>query len=151
METLLLLIPGLLILAAEPVREIVGENDVLLDSQAIAMIAGLVIPLLVGLVTKINASGGLRAVLNAFFSAVAGAIAVIGTDLERAELRTFVVAIVSTWIVSVATYYGVWKPTGVAGSVIDATGRFGLSSPPVVQTDDKGVEDAGNPYSDPHA
>lgn len=125
--------------------------QVLLDAQMVSMIVGLVIPLAVGLLSKIDASSGLKAVLNALLSAVAGALAAFSQDgFFASDLQTVLSAILTTWVVSVATYYGVWKPTGVAGTVIDKTRNFGLSSPPMVETDDKGVEDQG-PYGRPPA
>lgn len=117
------------------------ETQVILDAQTISLLVGLVIPLLVGLLSKINASSGLKAVMNAFFSALAGALATV-TTVDSASLREFVIAILSTWVVSVATYYGIWKPTGVAGTVAVSTRGFGIGSPPTVQTDDVGAEDA---------
>lgn len=132
-----------LVLAGE-VAEDVQEVEVLLDAQTISLLCGVVIPLLVGVLSKVNASSGLKAVLNALLSALAGALATFTqTGLSNGvDWKTLIISILSVWIVSVATYYGVYKPTGVAGSVIAATSRFGLSSPPRVQTDDKGVEDA---------
>lgn len=123
------------------VAEVVQEHKTLLDAQTIAMVTGLAIPLLVGLLSKINASSGLKGVLNAVLSATAGVLATV-TQVDSANLRDFVIAMGSTWIVSVASYYGLWKPTGVAGTVIQATARFGVGSPPTLETDEKGVEEA---------
>lgn len=127
------------------VAEVVQEHQTFLDAQTIAMLSGLVIPLITGFLSKINASAGLKAVINAVLSATAGVLATV-TIVDSANVRDFVIVMGSTWIVSIASYYGVWKPTGVAGSVIAATSSFGLSSPPKVQTDDKGVEDAGDTH-----
>lgn len=117
------------------------DSQVFLDAQAVALLAGIIIPLVVGLLAKMNASSGLKAILNAFLSALAGALVTV-TQVDSATLRDFITAILSTWVVSVATYYGVWKPTGVAGTVAVATSGFGVGSPPVVETSDKGKEDA---------
>lgn len=113
----------------------------ILDAQTVSLLVGVVIPLLVGLLSKLNASSGLKAILNAFLSAIAGALTTV-TIVTEATLRDFVIAILSTWVVSVATYYGIWKPTGVAGTVAVKTSGFGVGSPPVVETDDKGKEEA---------
>lgn len=116
----------------------------ILDAQTISLLVGIVIPLLVGLLSKIHASSGLKAVINAALSAVAGAFsAFASTGFSATDWKTLVTSIVTTWVVSVATYYGVYKPTGVAGSVIAKTPNFGLGSPPVVETGEKGAEDVG--------
>lgn len=115
----------------------------ILDAQTISLLVGIVIPLVVGLLSKIHASSGLKAVINAALSAIAGALAAYAsTGFSATDWKTLVTSIVTTWVVSVATYYGVYKPTGVAGSVIAKTRNFGLGSPPVVETDEKGAEDA---------
>lgn len=122
--------------------QVATTDQTLLDAQTIALLSGVVIPLLVGLVSKLNASSGLKAIINAFLSAVAGTLATV-TQVTAPQVRDFVIAILSTWVVSVATYYGVYKPTGVAGTVAEKTAGFGLGSPPVLQTGDKGFEDIG--------
>ena len=44
----------------------------------------------------------------------------------RMGLTELVTAWGTTWAISVATYYGLWKPTGVAGAVQAATADVGL-------------------------
>jgi hypothetical protein len=124
----------------------VSEPQALLDAQTVAFLSGIIIPLLVGLLSKVSASSGLKAILNAFLSALAGVLATV-TQVDSANARDFVIAIISTWVVSVATYYGVWKPTGVAGTVVAKSAGFGLGPDPKAQTEDKGVEDLGDRLS----
>lgn len=129
---------ALMLVRAQEVVEEVAEVEVLLDAQTISLLCGLAIPLLVGLLTKVNAADGLKAVLNALLSALAGVLAAFTqTGLAEPDLKTVVVSVLSTWVVSVATYYGVWKPTGVAGTVAAKTPRFGFGSPPDLETEDK--------------
>lgn len=127
-----------LVLAAE-IAEEVKEVEVILDAQTISFLCGVLIPLLVGVLTKVNASSGLKAVVNALLSALAGALAAFTqTGLTGdVDWKTLILSMLSTWIVSVATYYGIWKPTGVAGTVNVKTGRFGVGSPPDMETDEK--------------
>ena len=115
------------------------ESQVILDAQTISFLCGIVIPLIVGVLTKINASDGLKAVVNALLSALAGALATFTqTGLTSdVDWKTLVISILSVWVVSVATYYGIWKPTGVAGTVNVKTGNFGIGSPPTMETDEK--------------
>lgn len=94
------------------------------DTQVIAMISGVLIPILVALLIKVQASAKLKAVANAFLSGVAGALAtVIPGDWQW---KPFAVAALSTWAVSVATYYGLWKPTGATQAAAKATGDVGI-------------------------
>jgi hypothetical protein len=118
-------------------------TSVLIDAQTISLLCGVVIPLLVGVLSKINASDGLKATINALLSALAGALATFSqTGLsDGVEWKTLVVSILSVWVVSVATYYGVYKPTGVAGTLAAATPKFGFGPKPVLETEDKGAED----------
>lgn len=112
-----------------------------LDSQTLAVLTGVLIPILVGIVTKLDASSGLKAVLNAFLSAVAGALSTVVANSGQLVWREFVTGVAITWVVSVATYYGLYKPSGVAGTVAATTAGFGIGSPPTLETDEKGMED----------
>lgn len=103
------------------------------DVNTLTLVVGTLIPLLVGLVTKEVANSGLKGVLNALLSAVAGALTVLvdngGVLGPWQELAN---AGFATFITSIATYYGVWKPTGVATSVQRKTARVGVGG--TVQT-----------------
>jgi hypothetical protein len=79
------------------------------------------IPLLVGLVTKVSASSAVKSITLI----VANAINVLAQQaindaglVTEASLRTFVTSVV----VSVAIYYGAWKPLEVAPKVANLTG-----------------------------
>ena len=82
--------------------------------QVVSILIGTVIPILVALVTRSTARPGVKAVVNLALSALSG----FGTEYinstnfvwQQALLTTVV-----TFVVSVATYYGLWKPTNVAG------------------------------------
>jgi hypothetical protein len=90
------------------------------DAQLLSFIIGIVLPVLVGAVTRYAASGALRAVLLA---ALAGTTAVL-TEWGRvvAAGDAFVwqasaFAALGTFIVAVSTHFGLWKPTGVSEAV----------------------------------
>lgn len=97
-----------------------------MDDQTllIAMVSGTIIPLLVGVLTKLRAPSSVKAVCNAFLSAIAGALAMFSADEFR--WTPFAVAAFSSWVVSVSTYYGLWKPTGTSASVQQATADVGV-------------------------
>lgn len=97
-----------------------------LDVGTLAIIGGVFIPILVALLTKSTAPQGLKSILNALASAVVGYIAVATQANGVVNVRTAVGAIGLTWIVSISTYYGLWKPTGVAPAISKSTDTFGL-------------------------
>jgi hypothetical protein len=97
-----------------------------LSPQWLALIVGSVIPLIVGLISKSNASDRLKALINGLLSALAGAGTTALTTAGKVEWQSWVIGILSTWIASIATYYGFWKPSGVEPAVSKATRRFGI-------------------------
>lgn len=99
-----------------------------LDVQAISMLTGVLIPLAVGVLTRIEASRGLKAVLNAGLSAVSGALVTVSLNSGNLVWKEFVIAVASTWIVSVATHYGLYSPTGTTEAVQNKTSGFGLGA-----------------------
>lgn len=113
-----------------------------LDVQTLNLVAGTVIPLLVGFVTKKVASQGLKAVLNALLSALAGAASIAIAASGHIVVGEVITSMITTFIASTAVYYGVWKPTGVAGTVADVAPKFGLGTPPLpdMETEDVGHE-----------
>lgn len=94
-------------------------------AQTISILVGFVIPLLVGLLSRLNASRHLKAVLNFALSALAAALSGIIPD-QPFYWSGFVVTFALTWATSVASYYGLLKPSGVAGSVAEKTSSFGI-------------------------
>jgi len=98
---------------------IIDEN-----AQLITVLSGVVIPLLVGVLTKLEASSALKSVCNAALSALGSVLATM--QLEFWDWKWFFISWASTFVVSIASYYGLWKPTTVAPRVQEATGRFGI-------------------------
>lgn len=95
-------------------------------TEALSLIAGVLIPLLVGVITKMRASEGLKAIVNAGLSAVAGALTAVLASTGAVRWQSVVISILSTWIVSVASHYGFWKPTGASQAVQSVAPTFGL-------------------------
>lgn len=96
-------------------------------TETTAKLIGIVIPILVALVTKASASSGMKAVINALMSAVAGALAVVVQQHGDVwNLNTLGASIGWTWVVSIATYYGLLKPAGIAPAVARVTARAGI-------------------------
>jgi|SRR5688572_4935115 len=94
------------------------------DMTLLTLVAGVVIPLLVGVLTKLDAHSGVKAVLNLGLSALAAGLATVNEIDFR--WHPFLVNFAFTWVVSVATYYGFWRPTEVSIKVQEATAEFGV-------------------------
>lgn len=96
-----------------------------LDLATWAFLGGTIVPILVGLVTKLHASSAVKGLVNLVLSAVAGLIATaIATD--GVLTKAAVVAGFMALIASVGTYYGVLKPAGITGAVQRATANKGI-------------------------
>lgn len=121
--------------------DVVGDE---VSTVLLATIVSLFIPLFVNLVTKKTASSGLKSVVSLVAVCLDSVVflwinpgdTVITWQLA---VNTFLAAFVANF----AAYQGIWKPTGVSGTVVNATPNFGLDSPPVLETADKGAEEAG--------
>ncbi|CAB4176523.1 hypothetical protein UFOVP978_39 [uncultured Caudovirales phage] len=96
-----------------------------MSTEAIALIGGLLVPVLVAILTKLNASRAVKAISNAFLSAVAAWIATVmpGSPISWKQAG---ISILTAWGVSTLSYYGFWKPTGITSSVASQTENFGV-------------------------
>lgn len=97
------------------------------DVTLLSAVVGVFLPILVGIVTKELASGGLKATVLAFFAAISGlitgAVQAGGAFTQEAVVAGFI-----SWVIAVSTYYGYWKPTGTAAKVADVTSAVGVGS-----------------------
>ena len=89
-------------------------------AQILALVVGLVLPALVGLVTQKVTSSRLKALLLAALSALTG----LGSELLTAvqsgsgyDFGTGVVTALGVFVLAVVTHYGLLKPTGVTDAV----------------------------------
>lgn len=99
-----------------------------MTSQTIAVIGGIVLPLLVAIVTRADAPPAVKAVVNGLLAAVAAWVATVipGTPID---LKSALVTIGIAWGTSIASYFGLWKPSGVTDAVASATSNFGVGKP----------------------
>lgn len=91
--------------------EVAGEHVITIPMTVWAMVTGTVIPLLVGLLTKITARPGIKIVTSLVLNAVSGIVgaAVVLDGNAVISTETLVLAGLSL-IQSLATYVGIWKP-----------------------------------------
>lgn len=95
------------------------------DVGFLAILVGTALPILVGIVTKANASPKLKSTLLALFSAIGG-VAVIAIEQDGLIQKDTLITSFVTFITAAATYYGFWKPSGVAPAVQNSTANVGV-------------------------
>jgi len=98
----------------------------------LTFVVSIVLPLLVGLVTKVVTHPGAKALLLAFLAAVLGFL----NELIRAlttgdpfDLWTAIITWLGIFIVAVAMHFGIWKPVGASTKAQAALGG-GTPQPP---------------------
>jgi hypothetical protein len=85
-------------------------------ADLVQTLVAVVLPILVGLVTKASTDARVKAILLALLSALSG---VAQGFLQTPPGTTWdwqqaVLSAVTTFVIAVAAYYGLWKPTGVS-------------------------------------
>lgn len=83
----------------------------------IQLLVSTVLPLLVGLVTKVVTHGGVKAVLLAAFALATSLLTELGAALTAGvpyDLGQGLLLAIPTFLIAVGLHYGLWKPTGVA-------------------------------------
>lgn len=88
-----------------------GEHVVTVPMWIWTLIVGTVIPLIVGLLTKLNAKPGVKIIINLVLAAISGVIgtAVVADGVAKFSTTAVVLAGLSL-VQSIATYLGIWKP-----------------------------------------
>lgn len=92
----------------------------------VQLILAVFLPIGVGLVTTRVTSGAKKAWLLAGLSLVASLFTQLGAALashSAFDIGLALLAVIPAFAISVATYYGLWKPTGIgqAAQDVDAT------------------------------
>lgn len=95
----------------------------MLTAQALSMLVGILLPILVAVVTTRLTHPGAKAMLLALLSAVSGILGEYLAHPSGFDWRVAGLAWLGTFLVAVATHYGLWKPTGVASYVQTNVGR----------------------------
>lgn len=98
-----------------------------IDATLVSLLIATVVPLLVGIFTKISAPAWLKVSILIFLTAVGAAVAVSTQANGVAVLsKVTIVQFLQSVTQSVAMYYGVWKPSGVSSAINETTKSFGL-------------------------
>lgn len=88
------------------------------------LIGSVIVPLLVGLLTKLHASASVKAVLNLALNGVVAALATVN-EIDF-DWKVFLINWGFGLAVAVAVYYGVYKPTEVADKVAKIAPDLGI-------------------------
>lgn len=97
----------------------------MIDLSWLELLVAVVLPIAVGLVTKEVSSGALKAVALAALTAVSAIATAVINDAGVLTQETLQMG-VEYFLIAVASYYGFWKPTGVAPAVQEKTSSFGI-------------------------
>jgi len=79
----------------------------------LTLVATVLLPILVGLVTKVSTSSTVKAVLLLVLSAVTSVVSNLLAVDGATDVGPMVTDAVVTFVVAVALYFGLWKPTEV--------------------------------------
>ena len=102
-------------------------------NSLVTVLSGAAVPLLARLLIKKPAPIWMVSLLNLLLSVAAGGFAAAGAA-GHLTAEAFFAGVGQTWVVSIATYYGFYKPTGIAPKLADLTagvgfGKAGAASP----------------------
>lgn len=93
------------------------------DVSVLAMLSGLIIPIVTAIVTTKLAPSWVKAVVTAVLATVAGLVSVAIEANGHVDVANWVTGVLTSAVVAWASYYGFWKPT-VAPAVQDSTKNF---------------------------
>lgn len=83
----------------------------------LSLLAGVILPLLVGLVTTRDTNKDRKAILLAALSVITPMVAELGNALATNtpyDLGMALMTALGTFLIGVGLHYGLWKPTGVS-------------------------------------
>lgn len=102
-------------------------GNITINAALVSVLVGSLLPLLVGLVTKIELHSGIKAAILLLFSVVQGVIVTaIQTDGSAIISTEALLTAAITWISGVASYNGLLKPAEVSTKLNEKTANFGL-------------------------
>lgn len=108
--------------AAAPTVHVVTSDGVAiaftLDPAAVVqLVVAFILPVIVGLVTTRVTSAAAKAWLLAALALVTSLLVELGRSIAAGstfDIGIVLIAALPTFVISVATHYGLWKPTGVS-------------------------------------
>lgn len=104
-----------------------ANTGLILDASFVTLILGTLVPLVVGVLTKLNASSAIKSISMIVLNAIVALITLsqVG-DGSAVFTKEGFIAFATGLIASVAAYLGVWKPIGISGAINEKTAGFGI-------------------------
>jgi len=102
------------------------DQVVQVDVTMLTFLAGSLVPLLTGVLSKIDASSKVKSILNLGLSLVSGLLAYGLAHSGGFDLAGATTAMISTYLASGVSYQNLWKPTGAAPAIQEATANVGV-------------------------
>lgn len=103
------------------------------DTELLNLLVSTILPFVVAIITKKVTDSSVKGILLALASAVL-AMATMGLNNKGVFTQETLVLGIQNFVVAVAAYYGLWKPTTAVETVADKTDQVGLtiksSAPP---------------------
>lgn len=87
--------------------------------QWLNVVVSLLLPLLVGLLTKASWNRNLKAVLLLLVAALSAGLTDLATSGTLEGWKLILEQTCINWLIAVATHFHVWRPTGVAAQVAE--------------------------------
>lgn len=105
------------------------------DATNVVRLIGFLLPVATALLTKSNASSGLKAVVNLVLVTLTATVATLVGDSGGYAWQEFVNSFLNTFVPAIAMYYGLLKPTRITDAVNVKTGSFGFGPKPEARVD----------------
>jgi uncharacterized membrane protein len=105
------------------------EEQISLSPLVISLLIGAVTPLLTGLIVKLKAASGTKALVGLGLVAAGAGVNFVVAANGVFALEDLVILVAATFVTHVSTYYGVWKPVGSStegAPTLTATPDFGF-------------------------
>ena len=98
-----------------------------LDATLTMLIVATLIPLLVGIVTKLGTHPAVKSIALIVLT-TAASVLVVSTQADGVAVVSKATAItaIQSIVTAVATYFGVWRATGVSETLNTKTANFGI-------------------------
>ncbi len=122
--------------------------DLSLSAQSVAGLIGVLIPIFVSLLAKLNAPDGVKVVLNLGLTAVAGVIGTLVASDGNFDVNAFATAWLTAFVASITAYYGGYKPLKAAQKITNATPNLGFGQGPADDAPPLPGDDAGDDLAD---
>ena len=104
---------------------------VTLDPFIVSVLAGTIIPVITGVVTKLEAASGVKAIVALVLSALVGILTPIVNQGGTFDWKVVLLSFAAAFVTNLATYLGMWKAIGEPyPPLAKATENFGLGSVP---------------------